>query len=65
MIAWLIGAVTLILLVLIAGRRSSKAFRRKTEEPKYQFLANVGISPEEIDRLQQEEMQEEGKKRQQ
>lgn len=57
MTAWLIGAVTLILVVLIAGRRSSSEFKRKTEEPKYQFLANVGITPEEIEQAQREELQ--------
>ena len=46
MTAWLIGAVTLILVVLILGRRSSKEFERKSEEPKYQFLANIGVEPD-------------------
>lgn len=59
MTGWLIGAVTLILVVLIVGRRSSREFKRKTEEPKFQFLANVGVTQEEIQRLQQEEEQRE------
>lgn len=44
MIAWIIGTVTLILLVLIFWRRASKAFRERAEEPKYLFLENLGIS---------------------
>lgn len=44
MIAWIIGIVTLILLLLIFWRRGSKAFRERAEEPKYLFLENLGIS---------------------
>lgn len=44
MIAWIVGIVTLILLVLILWRRSSRAFRERAEEPKYLFLENLGIS---------------------
>ena len=51
MTAWLIGAATLIIVALIAGRRSSGVLRSKTEEPKYQFLENLGMSQ---DALQQE-----------
>ena len=59
MTAWLIGAITLLLAVLIIGRRSSKDFHRKSEEPKYQFLSNIGIDADEIE---SEQMQEEGNK---
>ncbi|GAC1526868.1 MAG: hypothetical protein NVS2B16_35020 [Chloroflexota bacterium] len=59
MTAWLIGAITLILVVLIVGRRSSREFKRKTEEPKFQFLANVGVTSEEIEELQRAEEQKE------
>ena len=55
MTGWLIGAITLILAVLILGRRSSKDFHKKSEEPKYQFLANIGIHADEIE---DQEMQE-------
>ncbi len=55
MTAWLIGAVTLILVVLILGRRSSKEFERKSEEPKYQFLANIGVEPDAIKRRERKE----------
>jgi hypothetical protein len=55
MTAWLIGAVTLILVVLIIGRRSSKDFRRKSEEPKYQFLANIGVDAEEVEQQERQE----------
>lgn len=44
MIAWIVGVVTLILLVLIFWRRASRAFRERAEEPKYLFLENLGIS---------------------
>ena len=43
MIAWIVGVVTLILLVLIFWRRGSRAFRERAEEPKYRFLENLGI----------------------
>lgn len=59
MTGWLIGAITLLLAVLIIGRRSSKDFHRKSEEPKYQFLANIGI---EADEIEAQEKQEEGNK---
>ncbi len=44
MIAWIVGIVTLILLLLIFWRRTSRAFRERAEEPKYVFLENLGIS---------------------
>lgn len=50
MTGWLIGAITLILVVLIIGRRSSRDFHRKSEEPKYQFLANIGVKPDAVER---------------
>lgn len=43
MTAYILGAATLILLVLILCRRSSAEFRRRSEQPKFQFLANLGI----------------------
>lgn len=46
MTAYLLGAATLILLVLIFWRRASPEFRRKSEQPKYQFLANLGFRPD-------------------
>lgn len=46
MTAYLLGAATLILLVLIVWRRSSPEFRRKSEQPKFQFLANLGFRPD-------------------
>ena len=55
MTAWLIGAVTLILVVLILGRRSSKEFERKSEEPKYQFLANIGVEPDTVETHERKE----------
>lgn len=45
MTAYILGAATLILLVLIVWRRSSPEFRRRSEQPKFQFLANLGFGP--------------------
>jgi hypothetical protein len=44
MSAYILGAATLILLILIIWRRSSAEFRRRSEHPKFQFLANLGIA---------------------
>ncbi len=43
MTAYILGAATLILLILIICRRCSPEFRRRSEQPKFQFLANLGI----------------------
>ncbi len=43
MTAYILGAATLILLILIIFRRCSPEFRRRSEQPKFQFLANLGI----------------------
>lgn len=43
MTAYILGAATLILLILIMCRRYSTEFRRRSEQPKFQFLANLGI----------------------
>lgn len=43
MTAWLIGIVTLVLLVFIIWRRSSKTFRERAENPKFRFLENLGL----------------------
>jgi hypothetical protein len=45
MIGWIIGIVTLILLLFVLWQRASKAFRDRAEEPKFLFLENLGISP--------------------
>lgn len=46
MTAYLLGGATLILLGLMFWRRSSPEFRRKSEQPKFQFLANLGFRPD-------------------
>lgn len=46
MTTYILGAATLILLVLIVCRRSSPEFRRRSERPKFQFLANLGLGPQ-------------------
>lgn len=43
MTAWLIGSATVILVVLIVSRYAFPEFRRRSERPKYLFLANLGI----------------------
>ncbi|MHB8302449.1 MAG: hypothetical protein ACYDC6_06365 [Acidobacteriaceae bacterium] len=43
MTPYILGAATLIMLVLIISRRASPEFRRKSEAPKFQFLANLGL----------------------
>lgn len=43
MTPYILGAATVILLVLIICRRASPEFKRKSEAPKFQFLANLGI----------------------
>ena len=55
MTMWVIGAVTLIVVVLIIGRRSSPYFKWKSEEPKYEFLASIGVDPETIQQHKDEE----------
>lgn len=45
MTVYLLGAATLILVALILWRRSSPEFRRKSEQPKFQVLANLGVRP--------------------
>ena len=44
MIAWIIGIVTLILLLFVVWRGVSKNFRERVEAPKYLFLENLGIA---------------------
>ena len=46
MIAAIVSAITLLLLTLILSRRVFPEFRRRSELPKYQFLANLGIKRE-------------------
>ena len=55
MTMWVIGAVTLIVVVLIIGRRSSREFKWKSEEPKYDFLANIGVDQATIQQHKDEE----------
>lgn len=43
MIAWIIGIVTFILLLLVFWQKSSAKFRESAEEPKYLFLESLGI----------------------
>ncbi len=43
MTAWLIGSATVILVILIVSRYAFPEFRRRSERPKYLFLANLGL----------------------
>lgn len=43
MTVYILGAATLILLILIVWRRASSEFKRRSELPKYQVLSNLGI----------------------
>ncbi len=45
MTVYILGAATLILLVLILWRFSSPEFRRRSEQPKFQILANLNSRP--------------------
>jgi Na+/melibiose symporter-like transporter len=48
MIAWIIGIITLILLLFMIWRWSSREVRERLEQPKFQFLRTLGIpSPED------------------
>lgn len=41
MIAWLVGIITAILVVLIVWRSASPEFRARSEAPKFRFLENL------------------------
>ena len=43
MIAWIVGAITAILVVFIVWRAKSPEFRARAEAPKFRFLENLGI----------------------
>jgi hypothetical protein len=55
MTAYILGSATLILLVLIIYRRCSPEFRRRSEQPKFQFLANLGIESQLPSDLKEED----------
>ena len=43
MIAWIIGIITLTLLLFMIWRWRSREVRERFEQPKFQFLRNLGI----------------------
>ena len=43
MIAWIMGLITLILLLFMIWRWRSKEARERFEQPKFQFLRSLGI----------------------
>ena len=48
MIAWIIGIITLILLLFMVWRWRSNEVRERFEQPKFQFLRSLGIPSQEI-----------------
>jgi hypothetical protein len=59
MIGWLIGIITLILLILIVGRERSKTIKDRFEHPKFQFLRNLGITSTTTEQHSQPDVSEE------
>lgn len=45
MIAWLVGIITAVLLFFIVWRSVSPRFRAISEAPKFKFLDDLGIKP--------------------
>ena len=43
MTAWILGVATAILLAMMLWRNSSREFKRRSEEPKFRFLANLRL----------------------
>jgi hypothetical protein len=43
MTAWLIGIITVVLILFLAWWTRSREFRERTEYPKFRFLENLGI----------------------
>jgi FtsZ-interacting cell division protein ZipA len=61
MIAWIIGIITLILLLFIVWRSRSKEARERFEQPKFQFLRSLGIPSQEIQQAEKLESSKEKK----
>jgi hypothetical protein len=60
MIAWILGIITLILLLFVIWRRASKSFRDRCERPKFLFLESLGVrSPKDQRSTQTQFPQEE------
>lgn len=47
MTVYILGAATLILVILIVWRRVSPGFKQRSEQPKYEFLSNLGVDARE------------------
>jgi hypothetical protein len=45
MTAWLIGIITVVLILFLAWWARSREFRERAEYPKFKFLENLGIRP--------------------
>lgn len=43
MTAWLIGIITVIVVLFVLWRSRSREFRARAEYPKYRFLENLGF----------------------
>jgi hypothetical protein len=59
MIPWLIGITTLVLLVFVIWRKTSKSFSERSEEPKFLFLENLGVPRTQVQPLNQTNSPEE------
>lgn len=44
MTVWLIGLITVVLVLFLFWRKRSPEFRERAEQPKFKFLENLGIS---------------------
>ena len=61
MIAWIMGIITLILLLFMFWRWRSKDARERFERPKFQFLKNLGIDPQTDQHKPQADVSKENK----
>jgi FtsZ-interacting cell division protein ZipA len=61
MIAWIIGIITLILLLFMVWRWRSKEARERFEQPKFQFLRSLGIPSQDIQQAAKTDVSQEKK----
>jgi hypothetical protein len=59
--AWLIGIITFVLALFLLWRKRSRVFRERAECPKFRFLENLGIRPNEDQSKNQSTMSQENK----
>jgi hypothetical protein len=61
MIVWIMGIITLILLLFMIWRWRSKEARERFEQPKFQFLKNLGIDAQTDQHKPQADVSKENK----